>query len=437
MDSEPDANGNPHSGAAPASVDRYDRFLLSYARFATTVLDEIAAAVAADAATPMLRCARAYLLLAAGKRELLTAARAELTWLDHNELLTGWERSHRDALRAWLAGNTLAARAHWDQILSACPRDFLALKMTQFGHFYAGAQAAMRDAANTAIGHWPTDAPLHGYVLGMRAFGLEECGEYAVAEQVGRAAVTRNPDDVWARHAVAHCMEMRDRPQQGIAWLDDGLHVVSDSALHNHLRWHRALMQIAVGDASAALADYDRGVYGRSVEYLDICNDVALLARLELAGLDVGNRWQDLVPRVVARRDDQLMVFCDAHYVLAAAAAADETTLANLLAALGRHSADGSSDGLVVREVGLTLCQALAAGRAGHPLRAAELMCQVRGDLHRIGGSNAQRDLFEQLLIDAQMRARQKPAALQLLRERLRARPDNAAARAALAQLLA
>ena len=46
---------------------------------------------------------------------------------------------------------------------------------------------------------------------------------------------------------------------------------------------------------------------------------------------------------------------------------------------------------------------------------SAALLLAVCDDLYRIGGSNAQRDLFEQLLIDTRLRANETQAAADLL----------------------
>ena len=51
---------------------------------------------------------------------------------------------------------------------------------------------------------WHRDVPGYHYVLGMHAFGLEESGDYARAEEQGRAALELDRRDPWAVHAVAH-----------------------------------------------------------------------------------------------------------------------------------------------------------------------------------------------------------------------------------------
>src|SRR3546814_18989297 len=66
---------------------------------------------------------------------------------------------------------------------------------------------------------WDAGVPGYGYVRGLQAFALEETGNYSAAEVAGRDAISRNAGDVWAAHAVAHVMEMQDRPQAGVDWV--------------------------------------------------------------------------------------------------------------------------------------------------------------------------------------------------------------------------
>lgn len=431
-----DREGNAHHAASRAAVERYTTMLDGYARFSPAIADLLAAVLQLDPSMPMAHCMRGYLHLLAGKREMLGVAFDELRFLDSaGRALNGWEKAHRAALRAWCCGDNNAARRCWDDIVHSHPRDFLALKHSQFGHFYAGDAERMRDITNRAVIAWSANSPLYGFVQGVQAFGFEEVGDYGRAETLGRAAVAAHADDMWAVHAVAHCMEMQDRPDDGIVWLDAFFAQRPDGSLLNHLRWHKALMQLSRGDGRAVLADYDAGVFGNTVEYLDVCNDVALLARCELLGIDVGARWQPLLMRASARFDDHLMVFCDAHYVLAAAAAGDRNAVDQLLVDLGKHANDGSSDGVIVASVGLKLCAGIAAHGRRDFADAAALLNQVRYQLRNIGGSHAQRDVFHQLLIDASLRAGHYRDAQGLIGERLGARPGNHVGQLALQRL--
>ena len=108
-----DREGNCHSNSTVEALERYDAFLLSYAQFSTKVLDALEDVFSAEPNLPMAHCARAYLHLAAGKRELLPIAEAALAALDSsNQTLNAWETAHREAVRAWLRADTVRACVH-------------------------------------------------------------------------------------------------------------------------------------------------------------------------------------------------------------------------------------------------------------------------------------------------------------------------------------
>ncbi|MFO1265635.1 MAG: hypothetical protein U1F67_01760 [Rubrivivax sp.] len=77
----------------------------------------------------------------------------------------------------------------------------------------------------------------------MHAFGLEETGDYARAERGGQRAIELEPRDTWAWHAVAHVHEMRNAPEDGIAWLLNAAHWSRDSFFAAHNWWHLALFK--------------------------------------------------------------------------------------------------------------------------------------------------------------------------------------------------
>jgi len=74
--------------------------------------------------------------------------------------------------------------------------------------------------------------------------------DYARAEEIGRRAVTLNPTDAWASHAVAHVMEMNARLGEGIAWLEEGSRYWAPyNGFVYHNCWHLALYHLDRGDA--------------------------------------------------------------------------------------------------------------------------------------------------------------------------------------------
>jgi hypothetical protein len=150
------------------------------------------------------------------------------------------------------------------------------------------------------------------------------------------------------------------------------------------------------------------------------------LQRLELAGLDVGDRWAAVAAKARGQLAARILVFIDAHYALALAAAKDEQAAAGLVGAVRACASGGAgTTAKVAAEVGADLCEGLLAYRAGDFAAAVERLAPLRARLRRIGGSHAQRDLFTQILVDAATRAGRREVARAVLAERTAARPGQ------------
>jgi hypothetical protein len=223
-------------------------------------------------------------------------------------------------------------------------------------------------------------------------------------------------------------MEMQSRPKEGIAWVAslDG----NWGACHNfryHILWHRCLFHLDLEQHDRVLDLYDREVRPESTdEYLDITNAAAMLWRLELNGVAVGERWRELADRSRTHVDDHMLVFADAHYAMALAAARDPAA-ETLLQSSRRFAESGTgTEAEIMRESGGALCEGLLAYRGGDYGRTVDLLLPVRRAWRRVGGSHAQRDVFHRTLVDAAIRADRLPLARALLSERLRRKPKSA-----------
>lgn len=100
------------------------------------------------------------------------------------------------------------------------PHDMLALQAGHLIDFFRANARNLRDRIVRSLLAWSPDTPGYPILLGMYAFGLEECADYADAEETGRHALSLEPLDCWAHHAVAHVMEMQ-RPRRGWHLLHD------------------------------------------------------------------------------------------------------------------------------------------------------------------------------------------------------------------------
>jgi tetratricopeptide (TPR) repeat protein len=346
---------------------------------------------------------------------LALKARFTLENLRKIETMNPRERAHVAVLGAWCDGELERCCRLLDGILAEHPRDMLALKLANYLYFYLGDAANVRDGPARALKAWDEKTPGYGHLLALHAFGLEESGDYASAERAGRHATELNPADPWAVHAVAHVLEMQNRVAEGADWIETlAPHWDSANFFRFHLWWHLALMRWGAGSADEALALYDARVWGDgSSENLSLCNDISMLARLELAGVDVGGRWDAAAKVVRAQYDPRAggsaMAFVDAHYALA---------LGEVPALEGR-----GTTGRVHGTVGRALCHAMAAWRARDHSRVTARLAPVRAELRRVGGSHAQRDLFVLLLLDSAVATGNRALANALRAERSALRP--------------
>ncbi len=337
------------------------------------------------------------------------------------------ERRHFAAVSGWAEGKTSQAILGWEAILVDHPTDALALRLAQDAYYFLGRSLALRDCAAGVLPAWDRDNPLASFVLGLYSFGLEETGDLKRAEDFGREALAGNPRDAWATHALAHVMETANRQDEGVAFLKSthadwgGAHFMA-----GHNGWHLALFPIEQGRFDEVLADYDRFSAPKLADdaTLDRVDAAALLWRLELAGVDVGNRWAPVADKWMAHVDDHVLAFNDLHCAFAAARSPDPGDVKRFSRSLDAYERLGSGDNRqVTAEVGRRLIDGAFAFAGGDYARAIEAILPVRYEAVRIGGSHAQRDIVNLTLIAAAERSGQWRLARALLAERAGVRP--------------
>lgn len=428
-----DHQGHVLTGAGADAAESYRRALHSYHCYAGDAIGAADAAIAACPAFTMAHLLKAYMHILGTNQEaaaVAAAAYAAARALPANDR----ERGHADAVGALLSGEMRRAARILEDVAIDHPRDVLALQVGQVLDFFLGEQRMLRDRIGRALPAWSRDIPDYHAVLGFLAFGLEETGDYARAEDAGREAVTLEPRDNWAQHAVAHVMEMQDRRKDGVAWMRSeatGWQAESFFAVHNW--WHTALFHLGLGETDEALKLYDGPIYGEaSTMALDMVDAAALLWRLHLKQVDVGDRWATLADAFASEPRGQY-AFDDAHAMLAYVGAGREAAQRDLLDRQAAALTGPGDNAYFLSEVGLQVMRAiLAFGREDYA-RSVELLRGVRNRAIRYGGSNAQRDLLDLTLIEAARRDGQDALHRALLAERVAAKPEPTRAPARLA----
>ncbi|MFK7997567.1 MAG: hypothetical protein AB8B87_25805 [Granulosicoccus sp.] len=344
---------------------------------------------------------------------------------ESNGALNDREKGLLAMLKAWQQYDYITVRAIADTLTDTYPQDLSLLKIAQYHAFNAGDSAHMLALAKKNLERNAHLAPMHS----MLAFAYEQSNDLENAERAGHKALDIDVAEPWAHHALAHVHLGRGTINEGLKFLSDYAYCWKDlnSFMFTHNWWHVALFEIARGDVGNALKIYDERCWGVQPEYSqDQIGAVSLLARLEFAGMDVGDRWQQLRPFLETREDDVVQPFLSLQYLYGLARAASPKT-DTLLSLIRQQAVDPQvpGDATLWKEVGVDLAEAIVAHATQHYVRAADLIAPLRKQIWRIGGSHAQRDLFEQLLLDARLRSGQWDLARKTLEHRRQWEPDS------------
>jgi tetratricopeptide (TPR) repeat protein len=425
-----DGLGNALSGASQTARGLYEQALAEFQIYAGDPVATVDRALEDSPGFVMGHALRAWLhLLGTEAPALATARQAAEEAARHAG--TDRERMHARAVALVAAGRWREGARCLEDLSAQHPRDLLALQAGHQVDFFTGDSRMLRDRPARVRPHWNDAMPGHHAVLGMHAFGLEETGDYAQAERIGRRAIELQPRDAWAWHAVAHVHEMRNAPEAGIAWLEpNAVHWSSDSFFAVHNWWHLALFKLEQDRHDEVLAMYDASIGGPgSGVVLDMIDQSALLWRLALRDIDVGARWQSLAERWAPHAAAGNYAFNDVHAMMAFASAGRSDLAAQLRDSQREALAGDGDNRAFTADVGEAATRAVQAFAAGDHATVVSLLRPIRSSTHRFGGSHAQRDLLDLTLIEATLRSGDRPLAAALASERVAVRPSSPLAR--------
>lgn len=418
-----DSLGNPvtlrEAGSLGAVNDFIEGFIACEARI-VHILD-----IAETDASPLVQacCAALHMFAESGQAASNAApfiARAQAGLAD--TAISARERRWVAAVAAWVAGDLPRAMALHEAQAREYPRDLASLKLGQYHLFNAGNSPGMLRLALQAL---PASADVP-YMHGMAAFAWEQCHLLPQAEAAARHAIALRHKEPWAHHALAHVLLTQGRLREGL----DFMRAVSpswtglNSFMLTHNWWHTALFALEFDRPDEVLALYDQQVWGVACDYSqDQIGAVSLLARLELADVDVGPRWQDVADHLAKRGADLVLPFLDLQY-LYGLARAGRPQADTLLAHIEAHAVQPQT-AAVWRDVALPAARGLLAHVRGDHAQAVRQLGSALPRMLEVGGSHAQRDLFEQIHLDALVRSGQWVGAQNLLQQRANAQPES------------
>ncbi len=365
-------------------------------------------------ADPGLAVARAAALLmigldAADFDPAETTATARRGRADHD-----WERSFTEATLTTHSQGMWPARPAWERHQQRFPADLIGLSIAVF----LTLTSTEPDAEDRALAIARTSADAvgeHPVLVGFEAMTAQDQGRLDDAHRLALRALELDPTGFSGGHPLAHVFFESGDHVGGIAWLDDWLPTTDQEASFGcHLVWHSALHHLAVGDGPGALERYHHcaGRPGAGA----VVDGTSMLWRCQIHGLvphgtdpsetPVGPLLTHLVDAVPS-------TFVGVHVALGLATARDAEGLRRLAASARSFTAPGAAELLP------GLARGLAAYVEGDHAAASDLLLAQEPYVVRYGGSHAQREVFEDTLLQTLAMAERYEDATTRLQARL------------------
>lgn len=423
-----DSRGLPLSTVSDLAADRYREgvdLLLSAWPDAAEVLDE---AVAADPEFALARAARARLHAIRGETAAARAAIGKAAAIAERSG-TARERSHVATLTLAISGQSAKALDGAIAHAEDWPRDVLimSLPLGAFGllafsgipnHDQARVDLVERHASHYAEDDW--------WFLTYRGWSHAENGAVARGRDLTERGFVLRRQNANAAHALSHALFEGGAGEEAEALIAGWLPGYDRSGiLHGHIAWHSALAALERDDPRQALAIYAEHVQPSVTKGLPInviTDSVSLLWRLQAYGHPVpSGLWATAKAYASGYFSEAGFSFADAHMGILAAATGDKDAATERIAALTALVEAGT---LAAGPVVPAICRAALAFAEGDYAGCARILEPVAGEVVRIGGSGAQREMIEDTLLQALIRSGETAKARALLDRRLHRRPS-------------
>jgi hypothetical protein len=242
------------------------------------------------------------------------------------------------------------------------------------------------------------------WLTSMRAFARAEQLRCDEAEALALNALAARPSSGHAAHALAHVLYETGRHQEALNWLDRWM--ASDGArqmFRGHFAWHAALTELVTGDVDAARGRFDRDLANLRGNR-SLIDAGSLLVRASIYGAGLGHDRADAVARAAGPDVRQPgSPFLAWNAALLAGIRADKGLL-DVLEARATHFAGNSSTTAPAWCQVVFVCRAMTAVLCNDHAGAAALLART-GDTSAMGGSPAQRQIIDDLILHCRQHA--------------------------------
>lgn len=338
------------------------------------------------------------------------------------------EQGHVEAVSLALGPDLPRALAAVREHLREFPRDALVLSLAT-GVYSLTGFSGRPDRNKLLRAILDEVAPAYGddwWFLNVHAFACTEAGDRARGRRLVERSLGLHPRNAHAAHALAHVFYEEGDSTGGAAFVGGWLPGYERAAqLHCHLSWHLALFELGRGRTDSATAIYEDSIspgVSLSAALGTLVDSASFLWRCGLWGVGpTPLPWGDVRDFAGRAFPKPSVAFADAHLVMALAAAGEHDGAAARIAELRLVEREGRQP---AGRVAADVAEGMAAYAQGGWERAIALLEPVFDEIVRVGGSRAQRDVFEQTLLRAYLRAGRDKDAQILLRQRLEGRPS-------------
>jgi hypothetical protein len=340
------------------------------------------------------------------------------------------EQSHVAVLALTISGKTREALAHALEHADRWPRDVvvLGLPLGAFGLLAFSGMAEHEQAkVDLCERHAPHFEADDWWFLTYRGWSLAEHGEFGRGRAMLESACAIRPNNANGVHALVHALFEGGAHGEAETLISGWLPGYDRAGLlHGHLAWHAALSALERGDAAGALAIYLDKVQpsvSRGAPINIVTDGASLLWRMDVGGYPgTDPHWHDLAVYARSAFSRPGHAFTDAHLAMIEAALSDDPAISLRCEALEGLIAAGTH---LAGPVVPALCRAVSGFRTGDFAGCVAHLSPYVRDIARIGGSGAQREVFEDMLLIALMRIGDVERARPLLDRRLHRHPTQ------------
>jgi len=337
------------------------------------------------------------------------------------------EAGHVEAVALAIEGKAGDAMAAIEAHLQDYPRDGLVLSLALgvYGLIAFGGRNDHHEIQRRLLDRLAPQWGEDWWFLGYWGWAHAETGEPKQALPIIERSLKINARFAHAVHARTHAHYELGHADEAADFLRGWLpRYASGSILHCHLNWHLALFDLMAGRADDADQRYKNAIrpsVSKAAPMPTLADAASYLWRRQI--YDPTRRdlpWAEIDDLARRHFATTTQAFGDLHAAMTQAACGDFAGVEKRAAELEAKLAAGKlPQGRLIPD----LCRALGAFAAGEDAKAIELLDRSMPELKRVAGSHAQREIFEDTLILACLRAGKAPRARQLLEARLKRRP--------------